>query len=359
MSGGVDSSAAAIILSELGYEVIGVSMQVWDYRKHGGNAAKATCCAPSDFEDARQIAEANNFPFYVFDFEDSFHASVIKPFVDSYLEGKTPNPCLDCNRQVKFKQLRNRARALGVDKVATGHYAQILQKPDGSWGLYTSVDQEKDQSYFLYALNQDDLQHTLFPVGGMVKSQVREILSTRGFGMASKAESQDICFVGGTVGDFIKKESGRELPPGKFVNAQGEVLGEHAGVHNFTVGQRRGLGISNPNPLYVIDIDHSSQEVRVGEKAELEKKEFFVENINWISGQAPSSQALRALVKLRYRHQGVLCDIYPNNTPENQSARVVFLNDWTPVSPGQAAVFYTPTPQTPSEVLGGGRIVKG
>ncbi len=357
MSGGVDSCASALLLSEQGFEIVGVAMQVWDYRKHGGSASRATCCAPSDFDDAREIADREGFPFYVFDFEDSFNRSVIQPFIQSYLEGRTPNPCLDCNRKVKFHELRERARAFGAAKVATGHYAQIRKKPDGTFGLFTSVDKQKDQSYFLYALTQEDLQTTLFPVGAMTKPEVRGYLSERGFQVASKAESQDICFVSSTVSSFIERETGQQVARGTFVDGGGEVRGEHDGVHQFTVGQRRGLGLSDKHPLYVIDIDPDTNNVRVGPKSELEREDFYVSDVNWISGSAPLSPIV-AKVKLRYRSPGVLCDVEPIG---EGSARVVFREQWTAVSPGQAAVFYAPEPDTDgcSEVLGGGRILKG
>ncbi|MFN8391546.1 MAG: tRNA 2-thiouridine(34) synthase MnmA [Bdellovibrionota bacterium] len=356
MSGGVDSCASALLLAEQGYSIIGVAMQVWDYRKNGGNSKRATCCAPSDFDDARQIADSLSFPFYVFDFEDSFYEAVIRPFVSSYLAGKTPNPCLDCNRKVKFHELRERARAFGAAKVATGHYARIREKPDGSFGLYTSRDLQKDQSYFLYALTQDDLRTTLFPVGDMTKTEVRQYLGAHGFDIASKAESQDICFVSGTVSEFIAKESNTELQPGKFVSTNGDVLGEHEGVHSFTVGQRRGLGLSDKMPLYVVDIDPEQRQVTVGPKEDLERSSFHVAGVNWVGGATPT-RPIRSRVKLRYRHPGVLCEVTP---ADGDSAIVRFLDEWTPVSPGQAAVFYSEHDEVDGavEVLGGGRIVK-
>lgn len=356
MSGGVDSCATALLLVEQGHSIMGVAMQVWDYRKNGGNATRATCCAPSDFDDAREIADSRGFPFYVFDFEDSFYDSVIQPFINSYLEGKTPNPCLDCNRKVKFAQLRARALALGATKVATGHYAQIRQKGDGSYGLYTSVDRAKDQSYFLYALEQADLANTYFPVGGMTKPEVRAYLESHGFRVASKAESQDICFVSSSVGEFIEKETGTRPPSGRFVTADGETLGSHPGVHHFTVGQRRGLGLSDKFPLYVLDIDSTQNEVTVGPKEALERAYFSVGEVNWISGHVPS-MPFRSRVKLRYRHEGILCEVRPVG-PDR--AEVHFVEGWTAVSPGQAAVFYREHDEVDGavEVLGGGRILK-
>ena len=363
MSGGVDSCAAALMLHEQGHDVIGISMQVWDYRKNGGNSSRATCCAPSDFDDARIIAEKADFPFYVFDFEDSFRDAVISPFVNSYLNGLTPNPCLNCNRYVKFKQLRNRAKALGANRVATGHYAQIKEKDD-RLALYTSVDDRKDQTYFLYAMSQKDLAQTLFPIGDMKKPDVRKYLADKGFEQASKPESQDICFVSGNVGSFIEKNSEVKNETGKIVNSSGEQLGEHSGVYNYTVGQRRGLGISNPSPLYVLNIDSSSKEVRVGEKKELERKDFRIKDVNWISGVKPS-EPVEALIKLRYRHDGILCKIHPQDSDATgansaETTYIEFLDSWSTVSPGQAAVFYRNELEADGsrEILGGGIIVK-
>ncbi len=355
MSGGVDSAAAAILLNKAGAKVVGVSMQVWDYRAGGGNASRATCCSPADFNDAREVAEKADFPFYVFDFEDSFSESVINPFVKSYLEGKTPNPCLECNRKVKFRELRKRASGLGAEFVATGHYAQVKDLPSGEKGLFTGADQNKDQSYFLYAMKESELQKTLFPVGDMEKPEVRQLLSDSGISIAEKPESQDICFVAGRVGDFIEKHSGVIAAPGPIVNVAGKILGQHDGIHNYTVGQRKGLGISNPEPLYVLEIDAESNSVRVGEKQELERSEFFVENLSWVSEAVSGAEPIEVLAKLRYRHQGVRSMVYPLGSGQ---ARVEFLSDWSTVSPGQAAVFYETETDAAGDrrVLGGGTI---
>jgi tRNA-specific 2-thiouridylase len=354
MSGGVDSCAAALMLKEQGHDIIGVSMQVWDYRKNGGNASRATCCAPSDFDDARIIAEKTNFPYYVFDFEESFHKAVIAPFIDSYLNGLTPNPCLNCNRYVKFDQLRARAKALGAKKVATGHYAQI-KEIDSRLGLFTSEDDTKDQSYFLYAMTQQDLSSTLFPVGHMKKPAVRDYLAERGFSVASKAESQDICFVADTAGSFIEKQLKTKPEAGEIIDKDGNKLGIHEGIHNYTVGQRKGLKIAHPHPLYVLNIDPNENKILVGDKEQLEKKDFNVIQVNWISGITPD-KPIEALVKLRYRHQGSLCKI----NPKDNTCHIEFLDSWTAVSPGQAAVFYNKDCETDGsrEILGGGIISK-
>lgn len=357
MSGGVDSSAAALLLADQGYSVVGVSMQVWDYRKNGGSSTRATCCAPADFDDARQVADASGFPFYVFDFEDSFHDAVIKPFVQSYLGGRTPNPCVDCNRKVKFAELRGRGRALGARYVATGHYAQIKDSfaAPGRPGLFTARDRNKDQSYFLYALTEGELKSTLFPVGSMTKPVVRDYLRQRGFAVAEKRESQDICFVSGSVAEFIEREFGKQERSGEIVDSTGAVRGHHYGIQNYTVGQRRGLGLSNPDPLYVLAIDPEENRVRVGTKSELEQERFTVKEVNWLGGLSDSSQPFEAIVKVRYRHNGVRCRITPLGA---KRSAIQFLEDWTPVSPGQAAVFYNEQPDSSGdcEVLGGGII---
>lgn len=354
MSGGVDSCASALLLHEAGYRVIGISMQVWDYRLNGGSSARATCCAPADFDDARKIAESAGFPFYVFDFEDSFRREVIARFMDAYLNGKTPNPCMDCNHKVKFAELMNRASGLGAEFLATGHYAKIRRNSLGELGLFTSIDLEKDQSYFLYMLKQDQLKKIIFPVGGMKKAMVRQYLKQRGFEVSSKAESQDICFVSDSAGEFIERQSRRKLPGGKIVSSQGDVLGSHGGIHRFTVGQRRGLGIGHSSPLYVLKISPEHQEVVVGERAELEKTYFEVTNLNWIRKSAKVDN-LDVIAKVRYRHSGIPCRVELNG---KSKAKVVFKGDWAPVSPGQAAVFYNNHKEADgsTEILGGGII---
>lgn len=353
MSGGVDSCAAGILLSKAGYEVIGVSMQVWDYKNHGGSSSRATCCSPSDFDDARKISEKFNFPFYVFDFEESFRKEVIDKFVNTYLEGRTPNPCLDCNRKVKFHELRNRGRAFGANKVATGHYARIKEKGDGSLGLYTSKDKDKDQSYFLYALKENELRETMFPVGDMIKEEVREVLRQEGFSIASKAESQDICFVSSSVSDFINKREGVDRS-GEIKDSHGKKLGEHSGIYNYTVGQRKGLGVSAPNPLYVLQINPDDNSVVIGDKAELEKEDFYLSDVSFVSNSKPT-EPFKAKVKMRYRHEGVDCLVTPL---EGERAYVKFLDSWSTVSPGQAGVFYSTELDADGsrEVLGGGII---
>lgn len=357
MSGGVDSSVAALLLHEDGYQVVGVSMQVWDYRQHGGCSSKATCCAPDDFTDARVVASSIGVPYYVFDFERTFRREVIDRFVATYQAGRTPNPCIDCNSRVKFRELRDRARALGIPSVATGHYARIIER-HGTLQLARGVDREKDQSYFLYGMQPEELANTLFPVGHLTKPQVREIAAAHGLVTATKPESQDICFVSGTTRDFVERIGGAARP-GRILSTSGEQIGEHDGIHGFTVGQRRGLGVGGSGaPLYVLRIEAESGTVVVGPREELERQEFDVEEVNWVSPQFAAAvregrlpTALQAIAQLRHRHEGVPVEIH---SLAHDRVRVRFQREWTTVSPGQAAVFY----DTANElVLGGGRIV--
>jgi tRNA-specific 2-thiouridylase len=353
MSGGVDSSVAALLLHEAGYDVVGVSMQVWDYRQHGGCDSRATCCSPDDFTDARKVAARIGVPYYVFDFEKTFRKEVIDNFVDTYLRGETPNPCIDCNSKVKFKELRNRSATFGCSLVATGHFAIIEERADG-FHLMRGVDRDKDQSYFLYNLTQEELASTLFPVGGLTKSEVRQRAREAGLATASKPESQDICFVSGTASEFVTKISGRQLK-GAIVSSSGKILGMHQGVHNFTVGQRKGLGIGGTErPLYVVEIDAESNMVVVGDKEDLKKEGFEVKDVNWLSPTVKNIQDqvdLRVIAQLRYRHEGIPVKL---TFISKDRVRATFEESWSTVSPGQAAVFYDLENR---EVLGGGRIV--
>lgn len=358
MSGGVDSCVAALLLRQAGHEVVGISMQVWDYRNHGGSSSRATCCAPNDFNDARRVAAAVGIPYYVFDFEKNFRQEVIDPFVQYYQAGLTPNPCVDCNSKVKFRELRSRVMSLGVTHVATGHYARITKSSQG-YHLRRGKDLNKDQSYFLYGLSQEELATTLFPVGEYTKSEVRTLARAAGLVTADKAESQDICFVSGSVQDLVVKLGGKR-PRGKIRSSAGEVLGEHEGLTHYTVGQRRGLGVGGTGqPLYVIDIDTEQNELRVGTEEELKREEFWVRDLHWVAPTLAAGRArgervtLRAIAQLRYRASGV--EIELEELPEG-IARVRILSGWTTVTPGQACVLYDLNNE---ELLGGGRIAKG
>lgn len=370
MSGGVDSSVAALILAQSGYEPVGISMQVWDYRKSGGCDSRKTCCSPDDFTDARLVAGALGIPYYVFDFEETFQREVIDRFVREYQSGLTPNPCVECNNKVKFRELRARAQFLGIDKVATGHYA-VIKERQGALRLFRSKDKLKDQSYFLYGLKNSELANTIFPVGEMEKPAVRELAHQHNLRIHNKKESQDICFVSGTVQDFLVKIGGKKN--GTLVDTEGKQLGTHEGIQNFTVGQRRSLGISGSSePMYVTEIRADSNEVVIGTKDDLAREGFLVRELNFVS---PDMQNIRAgdvfdcIVQVRHRHKGerVKVEIVERGAWQVVSAsssglsdgdllaRVVFVDGWCPVSPGQAAVFYDVSNE---EVLGGGKIFR-
>lgn len=361
MSGGVDSSVSALMLNQAGVKSLGISMQVWDYRNNGGSCSRATCCSPDDFSDARLVASRLNIPYYVFDFEKTFKEQVIDRFVSSYEAGITPNPCIECNNKVKFKSLRERAKAIGCSAVATGHYAQIKESPAG-FHLLRGRDQAKDQSYFLYGINQEELSQTLFPVGHLTKPEVREIAREFGLPTHDKPESQDICFVSGSVDQFLVT-LGTKRKRGEILKRDGTKVGQHDGVHQFTVGQRRGLKIGgSEQPLYVIEIDSKASTVYVGEKSELERQDFLVSELNWVAPtineqwlKALQTNDYRCIAQLRHRHKGIEVSIKavtgPNATP---TLKVSFCSEWSTVSPGQACVFYDPSN---TEVIAGGKIL--
>ncbi|MBX7144716.1 MAG: tRNA 2-thiouridine(34) synthase MnmA [Oligoflexia bacterium] len=357
MSGGVDSSVAAMLLQQQGSQIIGISMQVWDYRNNGGSCSRATCCAPSDFLDARRVADKIGIPYYVFDFEHTFREQVIQPFVAAYQAGRTPNPCVECNNKVKFRALRDRVLSLGFAAVATGHYAQILEVPGGGYCLARGCDAEKDQSYFLYGLSQEELSATKFPIGHLTKREVRKLAAQAGLVTAEKEESQDICFVSSSIDEFLV-QLGTKRRTGVFVTRDGRVLGQHDGIHQFTVGQRRGLALGGSDePLYVLELRAEDNSVVVGVRSELEQREFYVLNCRWSHPsvlkrleQAIFPQSFSAIAQVRHRHSGVpvrLTMISPSIT------KAEFEGPWSVISPGQAAVFFE---QNNQNVLGGGEI---
>ena len=369
MSGGVDSSLAAALLHErMPGRVIGLTMQLWDQtRLTGGNGSAnendlpivhaGRCCSLDDTYDARRVAEHLDFPFYVINFQRKFEETVVRPFVESYLSGETPIPCTLCNNHVKFDELVTYAHQVGAGRVATGHYCRVRRNPDsGRYELLRARDLSKDQSYFLFGLTQEQLAFTDFPLGELTKAEVRELARQRNLPVADKQESQEICFVPtGTYSEFIEaysKEQGTNFlgQPGEIVSRIGEVLGSHNGLHAYTVGQRRGLGIAASEPMYVVELDPKTNRVIVGGEEDLYRTDAVVRDVNWISVMPPA-KPIRCRAKIRYRHDPAPATYHPGAG----SGRIVFDQPQRAITPGQAAVLYAAedAPE-PELVLGGG-----
>ena len=347
MSGGVDSSAVAAMLHKDGHRLVGLTMQLWNQRRLpevASDASTGRCCSLDDVYDARFVAQQIGIPYYVVNFEDQFEQAVVKPFVQDYLEGRTPIPCTLCNNFIKFDQFLEMADSVGAEQIATGHYARISRDPDtGRYQLRRGVDTSKDQTYFLFGLTQAQLARTLFPIGELNKSEVREIARQLGLPVAEKGDSQEICFVpNGDYAGFIDayfKEQGlpRDSTRGEIVTLDGKVVGEHAGVHHFTVGQRKGLGIAAPQPLYVIKTDPATKRVTIGRNDDLLTAALVARGINWISIPAITSP-YRAQVRIRNKHTPAWATLYPTSEPTRIEAR--FDEPQRAVTPGQGAVFY-------------------
>jgi tRNA-specific 2-thiouridylase len=378
MSGGVDSSTAAALLVEDNPNpgcVVGLTMQLWNQRRlpallgaEGDGAsghASGRCCSLDDVYDARRVAEFLGIPYYVVNFQDRFEATVVRPFVEQYLAGETPIPCALCNTEIKFEQFVQTALEIGAERIATGHYARVRRDENtGRYRLFKGVDGAKDQSYFLFGLTQEQLSRSLFPLGELTKEQVRSIARERGLPVAGKPESQEVCFVPtGSYRDFIEAylaEQGRVVDDraGEIVSTDGRVLGEHQGVHHYTVGQRKGLGLATGRPLYVIQIDHEKNRVVVGRDEELLRQRFMVRDVNWIR-PVVEGETITAQVKIRNKHLAAPARVapdWPAEQTEEQSgatALVEFFQPQRAITPGQAAVFYDG-----SEVLGGGWIAR-
>lgn len=348
MSGGVDSSVAAKLLCDAGNECIGYTMKLFD-NCDAGLSRSRTCCSLDDIEDARSVAFSLGMRYYVFNFKDDFREKVIKKFASAYLAGQTPNPCIDCNRYMKFDKLYERARLLGCDKIATGHYARI--EFDGEkYMLKKARDESKDQSYVLYMLTQEQLAHTLFPLGELIKSETRAISEASKLTNAQKPDSQDICFVpDGDYAAAIERLTGKTSAPGNFIDTDGNVLGTHRGITHYTIGQHRGLGLALPERRYVCKIDAGSGTVTLGSGTELYSREVLVRDFNWISGEAPSGP-IRCSAKIRYRQPEQAANVEPLS--ENE-ALIRFDTPQSAVTPGQSAVLYDD-----GTVLGGGIIVR-
>jgi tRNA-specific 2-thiouridylase len=359
MSGGVDSSTVAAMLKDQGYEIVGLTLQLWNQRRLAGRNGmpehvQGRCCSIDDVYDARRVAETLDIPYYVVNEQERFERDVVRPFVSEYLAGRTPIPCSLCNNHLKFDQLLVRARQIGADRIATGHYARNEYDPDRDrWILKRPADTSKDQTYFLSGLTQEQLSRTLFPLGGYQKPQVREIAAQHGLSLASKPDSQEICFIpGGDYKQFIDaylEEQGETIPDtsGELVAPSGEVVGRHTGIHNFTIGQRKGLGVSSPNPLYVLQIDPASHRVTVGAGVAATSATVRARAVNWISIPELTGE-MRVRVKIRHRHEpawATLRALGPNKVEAE------FDEPQRAVTPGQGAVFYDG-----DEVVGGGWI---
>lgn len=347
MSGGVDSSVAALLMKNEGHECIGCTMKLYT-NEDAGISKGHMCCSLDDVEDARTVANKLNIPYYVFNFTEDFKEKIIDKFVATYEKGMTPNPCVDCNRYMKFDALYEKAKLLDCSHIVTGHYARV-RKTDSGYQLLKAVDDTKDQSYVLYQMTQQELAGTRFPLGELTKKETREIAEKNDFINADKPDSQDICFV--PDGDYVaalKRFSGKEYAKGNFVDREGKVLGQHKGIVAYTIGQRKGLGIAADRPLYVCELDVKNNQVILGDNEDLYSKSVDVCNVNWISGHTPK-QPISCRVKLRYRMKEQPAVVYPG---ENNTVHIEFNEPQRAKTSGQAAVFYDG-----EVVLGGGTII--
>ena len=359
MSGGVDSSAVAALLHAEGHPVIGLTLQLWNQRRLAGRegmpeSVQGRCCSIDDVYDARRVAEHLGIPYYLVNAQERFEDEVVRPFVDEYLRGRTPIPCTLCNNHLKFDQLLDTARGIGAERIATGHYARNrFDAERGRWVLARPADRSKDQTYFLFGLTQEQLSRTLFPLGEMCKPEVRAMAADQGLELAQKPDSQEICFIpGGSYSQFLRaylEEQGRELPDsaGELVASGGKVLGRHDGIHGFTVGQRKGLGVSSPEPLYALKIHPDSHQVEVGPDEALYSRVLRADRLNWVSIAEPT-EPVRVAIKIRHRHEPAPATLYVTGP---DSVEAVFDEPQRAVTPGQSAVFYQG-----DEVAGGGWI---
>ena len=344
MSGGVDSSVAAALLKEQGYDVIGMMLRLWS---EPGKEDSNRCCTPDSMAQARRVAAKLDIPFYVIDAKDVFHDTVVKYFLDGYARGETPNPCLICNRQIRWTFLLDHALALGADFMATGHYVRI-RKIAGSYQLLRAVDRSKDQSYVLHVLNQDKLAKALFPVGDYPKPEIRAIAEKHGLPTATRKDSQDLCFLAGEdYRNFLQRNAAELLRPGEIVTSEGHSLGEHNGLANYTIGQRKGLGLASSVPLYVLGKNSGSNTLIVGTQEELGSRELTARDVNWLSGEIPD-EPFQADVKIRYTAKEAAALVTPIN---GNQVQVRFEAQQRDITAGQAAVFYR------GDVLIGGGII--
>ena len=338
MSGGVDSSVAAYLLKEQGYDVVGVTMQIWQDEDQTVQEENGGCCGLSAVDDARRVAWELGIPYYVMNFKQEFKDHVIDYFIEEYVHGRTPNPCIACNRFVKWESLLKRSMDIGADYIATGHYAQVEKLPNGRYALKKSVTAAKDQTYALYNLTQDQLAHTLMPVGHYEKPQIREIAERIGIQVANKPDSQEICFIPDhDYAKFIQENSSAKLAPGNFVDLDGNILGQHEGITHYTVGQRKGLGLSMGKPVFVVQIRPETNEVVIGESQDVFSSRLTCSHLNWMSIDGLHGEAMRVTAKIRYSHKGAPCTIREMGP---DLAEVQFEEPQRAITPGQAVVFY-------------------
>lgn len=335
MSGGVDSSVAAALLVAEGHDVIGLSMQLYD--QTGGDVRFGSCCTIDDLYDARRVAASLGIPHYIVNLERQFGEHVLSNFIGEYTSGRTPIPCVHCNGDLKFAALADRARGFGAGAVATGHYARVDRQPSGRYRLLRGLDESKDQSYFLFTLTQAQLAQARFPVGALTKDDVRVTARRLGLRVAEKPDSQELCFVAsGGHATFVERHAPEPVGAGVITDVEGRVVGQHQGTHRFTVGQRKGLGLSAGVPLYVVDIDAAARRIVVGPREALERTSLTASNVNWISGEQPSAP-IRAMARIRYRHHEAPAAI---TVLDSQRVRVDFDEPQSAITPGQAVVFY-------------------
>jgi tRNA-specific 2-thiouridylase len=346
MSGGVDSSVAAALLKEQGYDVIGMMMRLWS---EPGKEESNRCCTPDSMAQARRVAAILDIPFYVIDAKDVFRETVVEYFLEGYARGETPNPCLICNRKIRWTFLLDHALTLGAEYMATGHYVRIKRNEGGKSELLRAVDRSKDQSYVLHVLNQEKLKHALFPVGDYPKTEIRQIAEKHGLPTASRKDSQDLCFLAGEdYRNFLKRNAAEILKPGEIVTRDGQLLGAHNGLANYTIGQRKGLGVASPVPLYVLGKNAVDNTIIVGTKDELGSTELTAHDVRWVSGESPS-EAFRAEVKIRYTAKEAEALVMPI---EKNQVKVQFDAPQRDITAGQAVVLYQ------GDVLIGGGLIK-
>ncbi len=350
MSGGVDSSVAALLLKEAGYDVYGVTLNIWP-DEDGPGAQNSACCGLGVADDAARVAGVIGIPFEVVDFKEPFQENVIDYFCDAYLKGITPNPCIVCNRYVKWEALLSYADKLGAGYIATGHYARVVQLQNGRYTLKRAAYEGKDQTYALYRLTQRQLSRTIMPLGEYEKPQIREIAKKAGLPVADKAESQEICFIPDhDYASYIKRHAGMTLPTGNLVDTEGNILGRHNGITHYTIGQRKGLNISLGRPAYVVAIRPGTNEVVIGDNEDVFASELICDDLNWMGTDGLHGKEIEIQAKIRYNHRGAVCRIRED---EDGKVECFFPDRVRAVTPGQAVVFY----DAEARVLGGGTIL--